>query len=318
MLRTTPFLYLCFVAFCNTSFSQTVGSIKGTVVDQSGAPIPSAQVTARRTDGFEKTTTSAANGSYTFDALAPGQYTVDADAPSFRQLQPIVVTVGSRAITANIQLSIAATKQEITVQDTVGPVIATDPSQNASALVMHGDDMQALSDDPDDLQSDLEALAGPAAGPNGGTFFVDGFSAGDAPLPNKEAIREIRVNQNPFSPEYDAIGFGRIEILTKPGADQFRGSASFNYGDAALNSRNPFAQQKAPFDLKDYAGNVGGPLGKKMSFLSDFDDREIHNGAILNAVVLDPSSLAIVSPFTQVFSSPLGRLRYSSRLDYQL
>jgi hypothetical protein len=159
---------------------------------------------------------------------------------------------------------------------------------------------------------------GPAAGPSGGQIFIDGFSGGDAPLPSKDAIREIRVNQNPFSPEFDAIGFGRIEILTKPGADRFRGGTYFNYGNDALNSRNPYAAEKAPFNLKEYGGNVGGPLNKNSSFFTDVDKRDIDNGGIINAITLDPATLAVVNPYNQVFSSPLRRLRSSSRLDYQL
>ena len=215
-------------------------------------------------------------------------------------------------------MAVAANKQEITVQESVGAVVSTDPSQNASALTLQGEDLAALADDPDDLQSDLEALAGPAAGPNAGQIYIDGFSGGDAPLPSKDAIREIRVNQNPFSPEYDAIGFGRIEILTKPGADRFRGGAYFNYGNDALNSRNPYAAEKAPFNLKEYGGNVGGPLGKKASIFTDLDKRDIDNGGIINAITLDPATLSVVSPYSQVFSSPLRRFRSSSRLDYQL
>ena len=77
------------------------------------------------------------------------------------------------------------------------------------------------SDDPNDLQEDLQALAGPSAGPSGGSIFIDGFSGGD--LPAKSSIREIRINQNPFSPEYDKLGYGRIEIFTKPGNYDFAG-----------------------------------------------------------------------------------------------
>src|SRR6202011_301124 len=102
-------------------------------------------------------------------------------------------------------------------------------------LVLKGADLDALSDDPDDLASDLQALAGPAAGPNGGQIFIDGFSGGR--LPPKESIREIRINSNPFAAEYDRLGFGRIEIFTKPGSDRFRGTANFNISDGIFNSR---------------------------------------------------------------------------------
>ena len=91
-----------------------------------------------------------------------------------------------------------------------------------SAIVLKGEDLEALPDDPDDLSDALQALAGPGAGPNGGQIYIDGFSGGQ--LPPKETIREIRINQNPFSAEFDRLGFGRIEILTKPGTDKLRGS----------------------------------------------------------------------------------------------
>ena len=70
-------------------------------------------------------------------------------------------------------------------------------------------------------QTDLQALAGPSAGPNGGQIYIDGFTGGQ--LPPKSSIREIRINQNPFSAEYDKLGYGRIEIFTKPGTDKYHG-----------------------------------------------------------------------------------------------
>ena len=100
-------------------------------------------------------------------------------------------------------------------------------ASNASALVLRGSDLQALADNPEDLATDLQALAGPSAGPSGGSIYIDGFTGGQ--LPSKEAIREIRINQNPFSPEYDKLGYGRIEILTKPGTDHYRGTIDYNF-----------------------------------------------------------------------------------------
>src|SRR5581483_2045200 len=118
-------------------------------------------------------------------------------------------------------------------------MVSTEASSNASAVVLRGDDLQALSDDPEDLATDLQALAGPSAGPNGGSIFIDGFSGGE--LPSKEAIREVRVNQNPFSPEYDKLGFGRIDVFIKPGADHLRGTLDYNFADDVWNSRNPYS-----------------------------------------------------------------------------
>ena len=130
------------------------------------------------------------------------------------------------------------------------PAVGTDASANASATILRGADLEALSDTPEDLLADLQALAGPSAGPNGGSIYVDGFSGGE--LPPKESIREIRINQNPFSPEFDKLGLGRIEILTKPGADQWHGNLNYNFATDAWNSRNPYSALKAPLRLNEY------------------------------------------------------------------
>jgi hypothetical protein len=298
------------------SAEQVAGTLKGQVTDESGALVPGAKVSATAPGGVVKVTTSGNDGSYTITGLQPGKYNVQASSPGLSQFQPAVVDISGGVATLNLQLKVVLEKQEVTVQENTGPTVSTDASSNAGALVLRGEDLQALSDDPDDLQADLQALAGPAAGPNGGQIYIDGFTGGQ--LPSKDSIREIRINQNPFSPEYDRIGFGRIEILTKPGTDKFRGQAYFNYGNDIFNSRNPYARQKAPLDLKEFGGNLSGPLSKKASFFVDVDRRMIDNGAVINATTLDPSTLGIIDPYTQVFLTPFRRLRVSPRVDYQL
>ena len=136
-------------------------------------------------------------------------------------------------------------------------------------------------------------------------------------IPPKESIREIRINQNPFSAEFDRLGFGRIEILTKPGSDKFRGQAFFNFNDESLNSRNPFALNRAPTQTRFYGGNLSGPIIKnKASFFLDVSNRDIDNGAAINAIILDPSFNII--PFTQEFRVPTRRFEFSPRLDYAI
>ena len=301
-----------------TSVAQVTGGLSGAITDQSGAPVPGAQVSITSGNGTVKAATSGNDGAYAVNGLSPGKYTVRASAPGLAQAEPATVEIGSATATLNIALRVALEKQEVTVEATAAPQVTVDPSQSASSLVISDKTLDALSDDPDDLQADLLALAGPAAGPNGGQLFIDGLTNGDSALPSKDSIREVRVNQNPFSPEYDAIGFGRVEILTKPGANKWHGQAYFNYGNGALNSRNPYAQDKAPFDLKEFGGSVSGALTSKASTFFSIDKRIIENGTVVNAVSLDPSTLAIINPFTQVFSSPVTRFRVSPRIDYQL
>ena len=166
----------------------------------------------------------------------------------------------------------SAPEEKMTVKESATRV-NTKSSSNVNALVIKGSDLNALADNPEDLQSDLQALAGPG----GGSIFVDGFSGGQ--LPSKESIREIRINQNPFSAEYDRLGLGRIEILTKPGTDKFRSSGYYNFAHDFWNSRNPYAQQKAPFLLKEYGGSLSDPVNKRSSFFLDIRRDSVDNSS---------------------------------------
>lgn len=297
--------------------AQGVGTLKGVITDQSGALVPGTNIVVTH-DAQRREITSDSSGAYSLTGLAPGTYTVQATSPGLAQDQIATVIINSGTVTLNIQMRVVVERQEITVNETVAPQLSVDPAQTASTEVMRDSDLDALSDDADDLVADLQALAGPAAGPNGGQVFIDGFTAGDGTLPNKNAIREIRINQNPFSPEFDTLGTGHIEILTKPGTDHLRGEVFFTYGNGIFNSRNPYAEDKAPFDLKDFGGSLSGHFSSRGSFFFDLDKRDIDNGAVINAITLDPATLAIVSPFTEVYVSPLARLHIGARADYTL
>jgi len=123
--------------------------------------------------------------------------------------------------------------------------------------------------------------------------------------------------RNPFSPEYDKLGYGRIEIFTKPGSDKYHATADYNLGTEVWNSRNPYAAEKAPFLLNEFEGGGGGPLGKRASFTVDAQRNMVDNGSISNGVALGPQNLA-VSPFNTVVTSPQRFTKVSPRMDYAL
>jgi len=299
------------------AFGQSTGVVRGVVTDETGAVVPGAKVTLSNTSGPAKSVTSSDDGSYALTAVVPGTYTVQAASPGLAQMQPATVNVSEGPSTVNLQLRVALEKQEVTVQENSGPAVSVDPSQNAGALVLRGADLQALSDDPDDLQADLQALAGPSAGPSGGQIYIDGFTGGT--LPSKDSIREIRINQNPFSPEYDKLGYGRIEILTKPGTDKLHGNVFADIGDDIFDARNPYAAQKAPFLQRNFGGSISDSFGKKVSFFLDVQDRDINNGGIINGFnVGSPADGYPVAAFNSVFEAPQNRFRISPRVDYQL
>jgi hypothetical protein len=296
--------------------SQNGGSVTGTVKDRTGAVIPNAAVTLTDEAGAAQTTKSQGDGRYVFRSLNPGTYTISAYYKGLEQREASLVTIaaGTRAA-ADLTLSIKATKQEVTVSDTDTNQVSTEATNNALALVLKKEDLDALPDDPDDLASDLQALAGPSAGPGGTQIFIDGFTGGR--LPPKASIREIRINSNPFSAEYDKLGFGRIEIFTKPGTDKFHGQGYFGTSEGVWNSRNPFLPTAPPFQTQLFGGNLSGPLGKRGSFFLDVDRRNIDDNGIINATV--PSSDFLTGQLLQTYhATPQRRTTVSPRVDFQL
>jgi hypothetical protein len=311
--RTVRVFLLTATLLCS-AWAQNTGTIHGVMTDNSGAIIPAANVTLTG-NGATKTAQTQADGTYTFNGVAPGQYHVKVTFPGFTPVdQPVTVTANGN-LNVPIQLTVSAEKQEITVNEASGTTVSVQPDNNATALVLRGEDLAALPDDPDDLSDALQALAGPGAGPNGGSIYIDGFSGGQ--LPPKESIREIRINQNPFSAEYDRLGFGRIEILTRPGTDHYRGTLFFNDSDGIFNSRNPFSDNKPDFSSRMFGGNFGGPLGKKASFFLDVNRRQVNDNALVNAFYVDPNTLT-ASQIQQAVVTPNTRTTIAPRFDYAI
>src|SRR5712671_387630 len=234
-----PLVILSIFPFGGNLPAQTpTGGLNGVVTDPSGGVIAKAAVRLTNASGASLDTTANRDGFYEFKGLASGTYTLKAIAKGFAIFtQEDVQIVAGQTQHLNIGLLIQMEEEKVEVSDSSAKVDIA-PSNNAGMVVMQGKDLDALSDDPDELQSELQTLAGPSAGPNGGQIYIDGFTAGT--LPPKASIREIRINQNPFSAQYDRMGYGRIEILTKPGTDLFHGQFWVMGNTTAFNSKNPF------------------------------------------------------------------------------
>jgi hypothetical protein len=303
------------VTLARKDFAQTAsGALHGQITDPSGAAVTTATILVISPTGTTSVAKTDAQGMYDVKRLAPGSFTVDVTAPGFALFEKTSLEIAKgKSQKLNIQLSIAVEAQKVEVTGNA-PTVNVSPENNASSVVISGQALEALPDDPDDLQSDLTALAGPSAGPSGGQIYIDGFTGGE--LPPKSSIREIRINQNPFSPQFDKIGYGRVEIFTKPGTDKLHGRFYISGNTSALNSANPFAGTEPGYDLVRYSGNVGGPLSKKASFFFSAQQRNINDISAVNAVILDPS----LNPtaFSAAIPSPRRRTEISPRIDYQI
>ncbi len=256
-------LFITMIALVGTSTVDTVaqtaaadGTMRITVLDPTGGRLVSAQVTLVDPAGIERTVAANVNGVAVFDGLTPGTYQARATAEGFSTVRmPLVVKRGENQTT--LRLAIAGVEQTINVQ-------GESPAQrrdNGFTQTLTADEIDALSDDPDEMADQLAELAGPGA-----QIYVDGFRGGR--LPPKAQIQQIRFHSNSYSAEYHDAGMVRVEVITRPGTAGFRGQANTGFGPGALNSKNAFATEKGDERLNRYAINFQGPIVKGRTSLS--------------------------------------------------
>jgi hypothetical protein len=332
--KVHPFFIFLFVAVMAPVFagqlansqspapSQQAGAaiLRGHIVDPTGALIPGATVTLNTATGTRVAVATAdAAGGYVIRNLAGGSYVLEANASGFTGYVSVPIQVAAReAKTMDIKMTIATAQQQVEVTAEGTPALSTQADQNASAVVLQGKDLQGLSDDPDELSNELTALAGPSAGPNGGQIYINGFTGGD--LPPKASIREIRINQNPFSAEYDRLGYGRVEILTKPGTDKLHGRFFIQGNDDTFNTGNPFTKTLPAYHSIQYNGTVSGPMTKNSSFFISIDRRNDQNASVYSldqAGVLNGGTWSVQALSGALFN-PETHTSISPRIDLQL
>jgi hypothetical protein len=115
------------------------------------------------------------------------------------------------------------------------------------------------------------------------------FTAGQ--LPPKESIREIRINQNPFSAEFDKLGYGRIEVFTKPGTDKFHGQF-FDRMETTPPSTRQIRSAAQPAGLRFHAVQRQHQRTDQLRKASFFVDAQRRNINDLSA----PSMLSLSIP----------------------
>ena len=309
-------LFTLIIGVARAQESNVAGAtFHGQVVDPTGALIPGTVVTVNNAKGKAiATATADAGGNFTIHDVPPGTYVVMATSQGFAPFvsQPITVAAG-QSKKLDISMAIQQAEQNVVVTDD-SPTVSTEAASNANSVIITGKDIDALSDDPTELQNELSALAGPSAGPNGGQIYIDGFAGGQ--LPPKSSIREIRVNQNPFSAEYDRLGYGRIEILTKPGTDQLHGQFFIQGNPSQFNTADPLITTPIPsYYSYQYNGTVSGSIKKNSSFFVSAEHRNINNLSAYDTPCSATGDCSVGVSGT--INNPHVRTNLTARLDQQ-
>ena len=304
---------LCWWMLGAVAYGQLTGGISGEVEDATGALVRDAHVTLLYEGRRVEESVTGTDGHYAFAGLRPGLYDLEAEAVGFARYSNngISVDAGS-AVQLKIGLRAASEEQVTVTTQTSG--VSLNADENTNSTVIKGSDLDALADDPDALQTELQSLAGPAAGPDGGQLYIDGYTGGQ--LPPKSSILEVRINQNPFSAENDRIGYGRIDIITKPGGVKFNGHVRASYLNSALNTSNSLATVQPGYQYYSVASDVAGPIGPKASYFLAGQYWQRQNQNFLRAI--DPNDTA-ASPATlnQALPAPYSTTTSYSRVDAQ-
>jgi carboxypeptidase family protein len=257
------------------------GQLHGRVLDPSQAVIVGATVVITDLTGTARSVKTDRQGAFRVDRIPAGPVAIHVTAAGFADFDETVTLRAGSDVTVDATLTIAVQRQTVDVSAQAQPGIAL--AANANALILKGADLDAFSDDPNELEAQLHALA--AGAPGGGRIYVDGFTAGK--LPPKAAIQEIRVNQDPYSAEFDTPGSGRVDIVTRPASAMLRGRFLLDATNPSFNSRNPFLSRKPSYGGRAFTGMLDGPLGPKASFSVLTDVIRITDASSINAIALD-------------------------------
>lgn len=286
------------------------GTLRVIVKDPSGAVVPGAMVQVKgaeeRTAAVTRTDIpSDGEGVAVASDLTPGRYVVEVAFPGFESLVIPDVRVRAGENRKEAVLAIQKLDESVSVgrdKDTV----ASDPNNDRFNTVLSKDQINALPDDPEEMERVLKEMAGPGA-----NIRVDGFRGGK--LPPKSQIRSIRFSRDMYAAENHAAGMVFVDIVTQPGLGPLRGSMDFLFRDDSLNARNAYVAEKGPEQTQQYTFNMSGTLRKeKTSFSLSATGASLYDSANVNALTADGSRAMI--PVRR----PSDRLNFNGRLDHAM
>lgn len=298
--RVSGLLPLAFLLTAISALAQVGGgSIVGNVTDANAAVIAGATVTVTNvgTNQIRSATTNV-EGYYEFPLLPAGRYRLEVKAANFetKSGEPFDLNTGTRP-RIDFALGVAGANEQVTVTDTGQLVNATNAElgvvveqQKIDALPLNGRDFQQLVG----LQAGAVNSPQGATGGRGGFSINGGYAYGNSVLldgvdasfgetnaaasdagagaPNGgtfintvsvDAIQEFKTTSSAFSAEFGRATAGVLNITTKSGTNDFRGTLFYflrnDVFDANSFDNNRAGLAKPALRFNQYGGNIGGP-----------------------------------------------------------
>jgi hypothetical protein len=279
--------------------AQTTSSISGVVVDQTGAVVAGARVTARSlATNFTRTTQSNSDGRFTFQEMRVGAYEIRAEQSGFKawSRQDVVLTLGDTAI-VNVALEPSGVEEKINIDDRgnyplvniqtpelsylvreqtirelplngrnytdlalLQPGVIAFPNRDGGSIVAHG---LGTSVNGQDYRSNVYLIDGTVQ-----NDFTNGpaGSAANTVL-GVETIQEFRVEANAYSAEFGRNFGGQINAVSKSGSNEFHGTLFEFLRNDNFDARNFFDPTRKPdFKRNQFGGIFGGPIKRDQTF----------------------------------------------------
>jgi hypothetical protein len=319
------------------AFTQSeLGSITGTVTDQSGAAVENAKVVVKSKDtGLTRETASGSGGLYTVSGLKPGAYEVTLEASGFQRVVRSSINVTAGLVTeVSAQLSVGVQTQTIevtggidnvavntenqTISETITSkqieLLPTSPTRNPYALVgISGN----VAEDTNSARGAGFAINGQRSSSTNilldGAENVDTFTATVGQSIPLDSVQEFSVLTNNFGAEFGRASGGVVNLVTKQGTNTFHGSA-YEYNRVSALSSNTFQNDsqgtpKGVFTRNNFGFSAGGPAIKnKLFFFNNTEWIRVRSAAPTEAAIIDPASIPTFAAPSQAFFSAYGKM----------
>ena len=294
-----PAVFSCVLLPALTFTQSSNSTVSGSVSDASGALIPGVTITATNTQtGIVTTVLSNESGVYNFASLQPGVYSLSAELPGFQTRTYSAVQLGlSQQIRLNFTLQVGGVAQSVEVTVAADTLLAASSSSVGGVLPEYRvRDLPTIGRDALELVNVMpgvtaatsnlgtartsETFAGIYAGVGAVNTMRDGITVSDGRYSNgvfastsvnPDLVGEMRVVVAPADAEMGR-GVGQVQILTRSGTNQYRGSAVWNIQNSALDANtwngNRVGTTPTWYNREQLTGSYGGPIVRNKTFFS--------------------------------------------------
>src|SRR6185503_6826747 len=317
--------------------AQTTGRILGQVVDAQGAALPGATVTVSSPNlqGVQTQVTDG-EGNYRFLSLPPGRYTVKVELASFKPAEQANVDVGlDRTATVPFTMQLASVSESVTVTAVSSTI---DTTSTVTGVNANADLFERIP-----LRRDFYAVARVAPGTTedavgtvvyGSTgaenqYIIDGLNTTGVEVGDKgktlnfDFVQEVEVKTGGLPAEYGRMTGGVVNVVTKSGSNNFRGSGFVNSeggflqaDDDTRDKRPAWTTTVTDIDSRsDFGGELGGPFFRdRLWFFGAYNRTNENRNTTVIREIESPGSPGINSEVP----TSIDRDLFAAKLTYRI